>query len=158
MAASNPKSSAAKDTSDREIVITRVFDAPQDLLWEVFTNSEHLAQWWGPGGCTNTFQEISVKPGGVWRWVMRWPNGTEYQNKVIFDEVIKPERLVYTYMSDPPCQNITTFTARGEKTEMHFRMIFESAAERDKRKSGAMYGLTQTLDRLGEYLKQVSAR
>src|SRR5271163_2427578 len=152
MAASNPKSSVAKETSDREIVITRVFDAPRNFLWEVFTNPEHLAQWWGPSGCTNTFQEISVKPGGVWRWVMRWPNGTEYQNEVIFDEVVKPERLVYTYMSDPPCQNFTTFIARGEKTEMQFRMVFESAAERDKKKSGAMYGLTQTLDRLEAYL------
>jgi uncharacterized protein YndB with AHSA1/START domain len=145
--------------SDREIVITRVFDAPCELVFEAWTNPEHVVQWWGPRGFTTTIHEMDVRPGGVWRFVMHGPDGTDYDNKVVFVEVAKPERLVYNHGgaddSDFAQFQVTvTFDAEGNKTRLTMRMLFESAAERDRivKEVGAIEGANQTLDRLAEYL------
>jgi uncharacterized protein YndB with AHSA1/START domain len=89
------KNNANKDTSDREIVFTRTFDAPCELVFEAWTDPKHLMQWWGPNGFTNTIHEINVKPGGIWRFIMHGPDGVNYSNKIIYDEVVAPERLVF---------------------------------------------------------------
>lgn len=65
----------------------------------MWTDPKHIA-WWGPNGFTNTIHEMNVKPGGVWRFIMHGPDGTDYPNKILFIEVVKPERLVYTHGSD----------------------------------------------------------
>ena len=84
---------------DREIAAVRVFDAPRDLVWKVWTEPEHIAQWWGPKGFTTTTHKMEVKPGGVWRFVMHGPE-RDYQNKITYLEVVKPERLVYDHGDD----------------------------------------------------------
>jgi uncharacterized protein YndB with AHSA1/START domain len=94
MAASDGK---ARTTSDREIVVSRVFDAPRELVFDAWTDPEQVVQWWGPHGFTTTIQEMDVRPGGVWRFVMHSSDGTDYDNKVVFVEVVKPERLVYDH-------------------------------------------------------------
>ena len=83
---------AAPSTTDREIVTTGVVDAPRARVFEAWTDPTHVAQWWGPDGFTNTIQEMDVRPGGVWRLVMHGPDGVDYKNKSIFDEIVKPER------------------------------------------------------------------
>ena len=151
---------AAIDSSAREIVVTRVFDAPRALVFKLWTDPKHLAHWWGPNGFTITNYEMDVRPGGVWRFVMHGPNGVDYQNKVVYREVLEPERLVYSHVSGPQFEMTVTFDVDGDKTKLTARMLFESAALRDKtiQQFGAVEGLKQTLVRLGEHLARVKER
>ena len=81
----------------RTIVTTRVFDAPRELAFEAWTNPKHLVQWWGPNGFTTTIRAIDVRPGGIWRFVMHGPDGVDYENRIVYNEIVKPERLVYSH-------------------------------------------------------------
>src|SRR5580704_13391744 len=140
--------------ADREIIATRVFDAPRELVFQMWTDPEHVAQWWGPRGFTNTIYEMDVRPGGVWRFVMHGPDGVDYQNKVVYIEIVKPERLVYSHVSGPQFHMTVTFAEQGGKTKVTARMLFESATLRENvvKQFGAIEGLNQTLERLGERL------
>ena len=144
------------DTIDqaRTIVTTRVFDAPRELVFAAWTDPKHLVQWWGPNGFTTTVHSIDVRPGGVWRFVMHGPDGRDYQNKIVFVEIAKPERLVYDHVSGPKFHVTVTFAERGKKTEVTVRMLFDTAAQRDftVKEFGAVEGLQQTLGRLATYL------
>ncbi len=155
---------------DREIRGTRVFDAPRELVWKVWTEQEHIGQWWGPKGFTTTTYSMEVKPGGVWRFVMHGPDGRDYQNKITFIEVVKPERLVYKHGGtgdkadrdlEPVNFHVTvTFEEEGGKTRLDMRSVFPSAKARDfvVKNYGAVEGMHQTLARLEEYLaKEVSS-
>jgi uncharacterized protein YndB with AHSA1/START domain len=145
-------------TADREIAATRVYDAPRALVWKAWTDPEQVAQWWGPNGFTNSISEMNVKPGGVWRFVMHGPDGTDYPNKVVFIEVAEPERLVYVHGDerDPDQFHVTvTFAEQNGKTTLSMRSIFRTASERDfaVEKVSAIDGMNQTLSRLTEHLK-----
>ncbi len=149
---------------DREIRGTRVFDAPRELVWKVWTEPEHIGQWWGPKGFTTTTHKMEVKPGGVWRFVMHGPDGRDYQNKITFIEVVKPERLVYKHGGtgdkedrdlEPVNFHVTvTFAEEDGKTRLDMRSVFPSAKARDYvvKNYGAVEGMHQTLARLEEYL------
>jgi len=159
MAAANDP---AADEAARTILTTRVYDAPRALVFEAFTQPQHLAQWWGPNGFTTTTSAIDVRPGGVWRFVMHGPDGTDYQNRITYDEVVKPERLVYhhggTVDVEPVQFRVTvTFEDLDGKTKLTMRMVFPSAAERDRvaEKYGAVEGAKQTLERLAGYLPEI---
>lgn len=160
MIATNREVSTA---SDREIVITRLFEAPRELVWKAWTDPKHLVHWWGPKGFTNTFQEIDVRPGGVWRFVMHGPDGRDYQNKIVFAEIVKPERLAYSHGGDEgePVQfRVTvTFAEEGGKTRLTMRSVFPSAEERDRvvKEHGALEGANQTMDRLAEQLAKMES-
>jgi uncharacterized protein YndB with AHSA1/START domain len=149
---------AAAPTSDREIVITRDFDAPRELVFEAWTGPQQVGQWWGPRGFTTTIHEMDVRPGGVWRFVMHGPDGTDYDNKVVFIEVVKPERLIYNHGAGDdsdfqPFRVTVTFGEEIDKTRLTLRLIFGSPADRDNAvESGALEGGNQTLERLAEYL------
>ncbi len=158
------KNIPTEKTSDREIVITRVFDAPRELVWEAWTDPKHVVQWWGPRGFTTTIQEMDVRTGGVWKHVMHGPDGTDYPNKSVFIEVVKPERIVYSHgggkKGGPGAQFKATWTfeAQGNKTKLTMCLLFKSAADRDKteKEYGAIEGGNQTLTRLGDYLAKMS--
>jgi len=153
------------NTADREIVTTRVFDAPRELVWEAWTNPKHVANWWGPRGFTTTIEQMDVRPGGVWKHTMHGPDGTDYPNKSIFKEVVKPERIVYSHAGGKKggtgvsFEMTWTFEALGEKTRVTLRHVFATAADRDRvaKEFGAVEGAKQTLDRLGEHLLKVAA-
>ncbi len=149
---------SSSPTADREITATRVFDAPRDLVWKAWTDPNQIARWWGPRGFTNTIQEMDVRPGGVWRFIMHGPDGTDYQNKVIYRQIVKPERIVYSHVSGPLFESTVTFAEQGDKTRVTVRMLFESAALRDKtaKEFGAVEGLQQTLGRLEEELSKMA--
>lgn len=142
--------------SDREIVATRVFDAPRELVFRMWTDPRHVVRWWGPNGFTTTIHEMDVRPGGVWRFVLHGPDGRDYKNKIVYVEVETPSRIVYDHVSGPHFRTTATFTERGGSTEVTVRMRFNTAAERDKtaREFGAVEGLDQTLGRLGDQLRQ----
>lgn len=150
------------NTTDREIVATRILKAPREVVFEVWTNPKHVVNWWGPTGFTNTINEMTVKPGGVWRFIMHGPDGTDYPNKVVFKEVIKPSFLSYDHgwdvddlKKDPRTFEVTVnFNAKGKTTELIMKMIFKSKAVKDEvvEKYGAIEGNRQTMDKLEEYL------
>ena len=149
-------------TADREIVLTRTFDAPRELVFDAWTDTKQIVQWWGPTGFTTTTDELEVKPGGVWRFVMHGPDGTDYKNKIVFIEVVRPERLVYRHAgdaeTDPVRFHVTvTFAAQGSKTRLTMASIFETAEERNRvvEKYGAIEGGKQTLSRLAEHLARL---
>jgi len=151
------RSSFVTESADREIVARRVFDAPRELVFKMWTDPQHVAKWWGPKGFTNTIHEMDVRPGGVWQFVMHGPDGVDYKNKNVFIEVVKPERLVYDHVTGPQFHVTVTFAEQGNKTELTVRMLFESATQRDKvaKEFGAIEGLNQTLERLEECLAKL---
>jgi uncharacterized protein YndB with AHSA1/START domain len=151
-------------TADREIVITRVFDAPRELAWQAMTDPNHLVQWWGPNGFTTTIQEMDVRPGGKWTLVMHGPDGTDYPNYSTFQEVVYPERIVYTHgghkAAGPEAEFIATWTfdiVEPNKTRLTGRMVFPTAEARDTvvREYGAIEGGQQTFQRLSEHLPRM---
>jgi uncharacterized protein YndB with AHSA1/START domain len=152
-------------TSDREIFITRSFQAPRNLVFEAWTNPKHVVNWWGPNGFTNTIHEMDVKPGGVWRFIMHGPDGTDYPNKIVFKEVIKPKRLTFDhgwdvedFYKDPRMFEVeVNFEAKGNTTELTMKMIFKTKKIKDDvvEKYGALDGNRQTMNRLEEYLKSM---
>lgn len=150
-------------TSDREIVITRDFAAPRDLVFDAWTDRENIGQWWGPNGFTITTYEMDVRPGGVWRFTMHGPDGVDYPNRIVYQEISKPERLAFTHdtgKEDDPerFQTTVTFEQQGDVTHLTMRSLFPSAAVRNKvvEEYGAIEGGNQTLARLEAYLAKVS--
>src|SRR5262245_31914101 len=91
------KNSVDLDTDPCSIVGSRLLDAPRELVFSVWTDPKHLAQWWGPNGFTTTTHSFDFRPGGQWRFVMHGPDGRDYQNLVTFDEISRPERIVYRH-------------------------------------------------------------
>lgn len=89
------KSNVAQNM-ERELVITRVFDASPDVVFQAWTDPKQMEQWWGPHRYTNPVCELDVRPGGAWRIVMRAPDGVEYECGGVYSEVVKPERLVFS--------------------------------------------------------------
>jgi uncharacterized protein YndB with AHSA1/START domain len=111
--------------AERELVLTRVFDAPRALVFKMWTDPKHLAEWWGPKGFTNPVCEVDLKPGGAFRIVMRAPDGAEYPMKGVFREIVPPSRLVFTNIAvdkdgHPIIDGLTTvtFAEEGGKTKL----------------------------------------
>jgi len=147
------------DTAGREIATTRVFDAPRDLVFDAWNSPEHVAQWWGPNGFTTTTQTMDVRPGGDWIFIMHGPDGTDYKNHIVYREVVRPERLVYDHVSGPLFHATVIFEAEGAKTRIRMQMLFETAELRNRvaEEFGAVQGLEQTLDHLGEHVSKLAA-
>jgi uncharacterized protein YndB with AHSA1/START domain len=148
--------------TNREIIVRRMLDAPRDLVFEVWTDPKHVAQWWGPNGFSTTIKEMDVRPGGIWRLVLHGPDGRDYHNRIVFLEVVKPERLAYKHDPEPGVefsthQTTITFTELGGKTLVTMRMLFFSAAERDRivEKYGALEGAKQTLGKMAEHVAKM---
>ena len=146
--------SMVDDASGREIVSARILDAPRERVFAAWTDPARLARWWGPKGFRNTFHEFDPRPGGVWRFIMHGPDGRDYPNRIVYVEIVKPERLVYTHVSGPKFQATATFDEQGGKTTLTMRMLFDTAEERDRtvKVFGAVEGLQQTLGRLAEHV------
>lgn len=144
--------------SDREIILTRTYDAPRSLVFKACTEAEHVARWWGPNGFTITNHEMDVRPGGIWRFIMHGPDGTDYPNKIVYLEVVKPERLYFAHGEDgecppPPFHVTVTFTEEGGKTTLTQRTLFSSAGDCEAVKAfGAVELGQQTYARLADYL------
>lgn len=155
------KQNQKTDTSDREIVTTRLFDAPPELVYAAFVDRDHIGKWWGPNGFTTTTHEKDVRPGGVWRFIMHGPDGTNYPNKIVYSEVVPHERLAYSHGTGEPgdkgFHNTITFEAQGGKALLTMRAVFGSPEEvAALKKFGAVEGGQQTLERLAAHLAQGS--
>ncbi len=153
--------------SGRDIVVSRVFDAPRELLWKAMTDPGHVVHWWGPRGFSLTIGEMTVAPGGVWNHVLHGPDGTEYPNRSVFSEVVEPERIVLSQFGGrkggPQVTFVSTWTFEdlgNGRTRLTLRSVFPTADERDnmERAYKAVEGGRQTLERLAEHLPTMAAR
>ncbi len=151
-------------TAEREIVTTRVFDAPRERVYQAWTDPEQVVLWWGPNGFTNTNLEMDVRPGGIWRLTMHGRDGTDYPNKMVFIEVTPPSRLVYDHGDDGDGSGgffhvTVTFDEEDGKTRVRMQALFDTKAERNRvaEASGAVEGAKQHLNRLAEFLKRAQA-
>ena len=153
------------ETDARSIIGVREFDAPRDLVFAAFTDPKHLTQWWGPNGFTTTTSSFEFRPGGVWRFVMHGPDGRDYQNRVTYEEIVPPERIVYRHGGGDDVEPVQfrqtiVFEDLGGRTRITWRGDFPSAAERDRviKDHGADKGLLQTLARLSEFVAAMAER
>lgn len=150
------------EQTDTEIVMTRLFDAPRELLWQVWTDPSHVANWWGPKGFTTTTHRMDVRSGGEWKYVMHGPDGRDYQNHIAYLEVARPSRLRYKHGGDVDCEPVNfevvvTFDAAGpagKQTLLTMRLSFPSKNAKDfvVREYNAVEGGKQTIGRLAEYV------
>jgi uncharacterized protein YndB with AHSA1/START domain len=152
------RSSLDLDSDPRSIIGMREFDAPRDLVFAAWSDPKHLAQWWGPNGFTTTTHSFDFRPGGMWRFVMHGPDGRDYQNRITFEEILPPERIVYRHGGDDNepvhFKQTVVFEDIGDRTRITCRSDFPSAAERDRviKEYRADTGLEQHMARLGEYV------
>jgi uncharacterized protein YndB with AHSA1/START domain len=145
--------------SDREIVISRVVDAPRALVFDAMTNPEHVPNWFGLRSFTLPVCEIDLRPGGAWRYVMRSADGTDMGMSGVYQEVTPPERLVSTEsFDDYPGESLNTvvLTEEDGKTTITVTVLYESKEIRDAVvASGMQDGAAETYDRLAEYLGSI---
>jgi uncharacterized protein YndB with AHSA1/START domain len=148
--------SAAAVSAERELVLTRIFDAPRRLVFTAWTEPGRAALWWGPQGFTTISCEMDVRPGGAWRRCMRAPDGTEHRKRGVYREIVEPERLVFTYSTEDPEGRsghetlvTVTFADLGAKTRVTLHQVaFESVAARDSHRDG----WTSCLERFAQHL------
>jgi uncharacterized protein YndB with AHSA1/START domain len=157
---SQTQASPAPDTANREIIQTRTYDAPRELVYQAFTDPQHVPHWYGPNGFTITMHEMDVREGGKWRFIMHGPDGTDWDNLITYTKIVKPERLEYLHGAsdeDPAHFNvIVTFEQKGNQTLLTMTSLFPTAEARAAVVSfGAIELGQQTLARLAEHLTKM---
>jgi len=147
--------------TDREIVLTRVFDAPRTLVFEAFTKPELLKKWFGPRGWSLVVCEVDLKVGGGFRFVLRGPDGKEMGMRGVYREIVPPERSVHmeSYDDYPGESQVTSvFVEQGGKTTLTATVLYPSQEVRDiVIKSGMEHGAAETYDKLAELLVSLEA-
>ena len=143
--------------TDREIMFTRTFDAPRELVFEAHSSCEHMSRWWGPRKYEVSSCEMDFRPGGAWRIVHRGPEGEEHGFRGEFREIVRPERIVWTfeYEGMPGHVSVDTLTLEEHdgKTTLTTTSVFNTVEERDGvLESGMVSGAEETYERLDEYL------
>jgi uncharacterized protein YndB with AHSA1/START domain len=153
--------------SDREFVMTRVFDAPRDLVFEAHSSCEHMSNWWGPRKYGFASCEIDFRPGGTWRIVHSAEEEPgEYDIYTFYGEyreIVRPERIVWTFGWEgmPGHASVETMTLEEEdgKTTLTARSLFDSKEDRDGMlQTGMEEGAAETWDRLAEYVEKLKTR
>jgi len=143
---------------DRQIVVTRLFNAPRGLVFEAWTKAEHVAHWWDPSGVPLAVCEIDLRPGGAFRWVNRAPDGGEgYSFAGIYREIVPPEKLVFTAPDSPERGATLIFAEDGKKTKLTITMECGTEQERDAMLQMRVdAGTAQTLENLAAYLPTIA--
>ncbi|ABP55126.1 SRPBCC family protein [Salinispora tropica] len=151
-------------TSDREIVVSRLIDARQELVFEAFTEVEHLSRWWGPKGFTTTTRSFEFREGGVWDFVMHGPDGTDYPEWITWIELVPPKRITLlhgTSRDDPKAfESTLDFTSHGAATRIVMRSVFPTPQLRDQAvlEYHAIEGGEQTLGNLAAYVVEAAQK
>jgi uncharacterized protein YndB with AHSA1/START domain len=145
-------------TADREIAISRIIDAPRELVFEAFTEVRHLSRWWGPEGFTTTTRAFEFRVGGEWDFVLHGPDGTDYQEWICWTEIAPPERIALLHgehRDDPNAfESVVTLAPDGAATRLEMRTVFRTAELRDEavEKYHAIEGGRQTVENLAAYV------
>ncbi|MFE4469375.1 SRPBCC family protein [Leifsonia sp. NPDC056824] len=146
-------------TADREIVVTRVIDAPPELVFEAFTSVTHLSRWWGPEGFSTTTRSFDFRVGGEWVFTMRGPDGAVHPEWITWTAIVPPERIEMLHgerRDDPDTfESALTFTPEGAATRIELRTAFPTTELRDQalERSHAAEGGRQTLAKLAGYVE-----
>lgn len=151
-------SSAALATEDREITAVREFDAPRELVWKAWSDSEHTSKWWGPVGFTTTTDKFDFRPGGVWHHTMHGPDGTDYWNEITYTSIVENELIEYEHGPEHPFRTTAIFEDAGVgRTRITWRMLFPTVEQKELviGKYNAERGLKETIDRLGQYVTEL---
>ena len=153
----SPNSTAQSRVAEREVIHTRVIDAPRERVFDAFADAEGITNWWGPNGFRTTTYEKEVRVGGAWRFTMHGPDGTDFENFVRYTEVVRPERLAWEHGvsedAPPEFTTVLTLTKEGGRTHLEMRSLFPSPEALEVvKKFGAIEGGQQTLDRLEKVL------
>ncbi len=138
----------------RELSISRLINAPQELVWEAWTNPEHIRHWWGPVGFKSTISKMEVTEGGEWIFVMHGPDGTDYKNKHVYIKLEKPSLIIMRHESFPPFVMTARFEAKGTQTLVTLHSVFESASQLQEviKVFKADEGMVQNITRMDEYI------
>ena len=147
----------------QEILITREFDAPRELVFKACTDPELIPQWWGPRNLSTEVDKMDVRPGGQWRFINRDAEGNEYAFHGVYHEILAPERVIDTFEFEglPETGHVTLETMKleplpGGRTRLIVQSVFQSVADRDGMLQGGMEeGVNDTYDRLAELLKKM---
>lgn len=149
------------------IIMTRVFEAPRELVWAMFTEPKHVAKWYGGRGFENPVCEMDVRPGGLWRHVMRTPSGEEFANEFVFVEVIKPEKLSWQHIdygrepsgAHPTSRMTVTLEEAGANTRWRLVTEFSSFEERAlAQRIGFAEAIAEGSDKLNALAKALYAQ
>ena len=162
MAASGSKQLTVTTPTDREILMTRILDAPRDLVFEAHSSCEHMSHWWGPRRYEIASCEMDFRPGGAWRIVHRG-EGQEFGFRGEFREIRRPEVIAWTFEFEgmPGHVSVQTLTLEEHdgKTTLTSRVLFDSIEDRDGMiNSGMESGAAESMDRLEEYLLELRSR
>ncbi|MGH2495857.1 MAG: SRPBCC family protein [Ktedonobacteraceae bacterium] len=147
----------------QEMVITREFDAPRELVFKAFTNPQLVPQWWGPRYLTTLVDKMDVRPGGQWRFIHRDAEGNEFAFHGVYHEILAPERIIDTFEFEglPETGHVTLETMKleelpGGRTRLVTQSVFQSIADRDGAlQSGMESGINDTYNRLEELLEKM---
>lgn len=157
------------ETRERELIVTRTFEAPRTLVFEAYSDCRHLMQWWGPGEWPLVSCDMDFREGGTWQYCMKGPEGDLSCGKAVYQEIRKPEKIVYTdYFTDeegtvneemPAVQNTVTFADQDGKTVLTARTLFETPdALQSTLDMGVIEGFTITLDQLEAHLAELQTQ
>jgi uncharacterized protein YndB with AHSA1/START domain len=151
----DPLAEVSEENAMPKLKIKRTYDAPLDVVWQAWADTEQAKQWWGPRGFTAPVVELDERPGGKWRALMIGPDGTELWQHGVYRELVPRKRLVYTFIwdSDPDHEMLVSvdFAAKGKKTEIAFQ---QTGFKSDDERKGHNDGWNESFDRLAEYLNQ----
>ncbi len=138
---------------NRTMRIERTFHAPIELVWQVWTEPEHIKNWWGPNGFTNTINTMDVKEGGEWLFTMHGPDGTNYPNRSVYKEIVPHKKIVFEHFN-PHFITTVLFEADGDKTHMKWSVMLDTAEMLQTviKAHNAAEGLKQNAEKLEKYL------
>ncbi|WP_367038470.1 SRPBCC family protein [Streptomyces sp. Je 1-332] len=164
MSATGPGTPTQSATADRETVISRIIDAPRELVFEAFTEVRHLSRWWGPEGFTTTTRAFEFRVGGAWDFVMHGPDGTDYQEWITWTAIAPPERIAMLHgeaRDDPNAfESVLTFERDGAATRIEMHTLFPTKEQRDEavEKYHAIEAGRQTLNNLAAYVTETVSK
>lgn len=151
------------EAGKQEFTVTRVFNAPRELVFKAFTDPKLLPQWWGPRYLTTTVEKMEVRPGGSWRFVQRDTQGNVHPFRGVYHDVVAPERMIATFEYEPVAGHVSlvsaTFESLGDSTRLVQHQVFESVDDRDGMVGAGMQkGSDESMDRLAELLEKLQAK
>lgn len=143
------------EISNRELKISRLLNAPIELVWKVWTDPDHIKNWWGPNGFNNTIHKMDFKVEGEWNLTMHGPDGTNFPNRSIFKEIIPHKKIVFEHFN-PHFIATLLFESKGERTLINWSSLFDTSEMRETiiKAHKADEGMKQNVEKLEKYLQQ----